>query len=190
MSNNEDRKLTKPEYFDLRERRLKLVYKILYVIVAIWITVLLSVAQNTLEKSAIPIYSFMLSASSMVIIQILKYTIMEFKCMKIIGHLSEDLMKQTEFQYDNIWKSFSLILSLCGLALIPHYIFAEQVDASIFIIVFSVGIAYFTVISFIKLFKQELNDKWIRLIDATEIIVGSVATYALCSAACLITSTT
>ena len=78
MSNNEDKRLTKPEYFDLRERRLKLVYKILYAVVAIWIAVLLSVAQNTLEKSVIPIYSFMLSASSMVIIQIIKYAIMEF----------------------------------------------------------------------------------------------------------------
>lgn len=67
MSNNEDRKLTKTEYFDLRERRLKLVYKILYVVVAIWIAVLLSVAQNTLEKTVVPIYSFMLSASSMVL---------------------------------------------------------------------------------------------------------------------------
>ena len=189
MSNNEDRKLTKTEYFDLRERRLKLVYKILYVVVAIWIAVLLSVAQNTLEKSVIPIYSFMLSASSMVIIQIIKYAIMEFRCMKVIGHLSEDLMKQTEFRYDNIWMSFSLILSLCGLALIPHYIFVEQANAMFFMTVFSFFIGYFTVVSFIKLFKQVFTDKWIRVLDAVGIIIGSIAAYSLCAAACLITST-
>ena len=108
--------------------------------------------------------------------------------MKVIGHLSEDLMKQTEFRYDNIWMSFSLILSLCGLALIPHYIFVEQANAMFFMTVFSFSIGYFTVVSFIKLFKQVFTDKWIRVLDAVGIIIGSIAAYSLCAAACLITS--
>ena len=107
MSNNEERRLNKSEYFELREKRLKLVYKILYVVVAIWIALLLSITQTALEKTTIPVYSFLLAASSMVIIQIIKYAIMEFRCMKIIGHLSEALMKQTEDRYENIWVSFS-----------------------------------------------------------------------------------
>lgn len=189
MSNNEDTKLSKSGYFDLRERRLKLVYKILYVVVAIWIAVLLSVAQNTLEKSVIPIYSFMLSASSMVIIQIIKYAIMEFRCMKVIGSLEKDLLEQTENRYDNIWKSFSLILSLCGLALMLHYKFVEQASAIFFMVVFSIGIGYFTIVSLVKFFKQEFGDKCIRILDAVGIIIGSIAAYSLCAAACLITST-
>ena len=37
MSNNDEKKPGKIEYFELREKRLKLVYKVLYAVVAIWI---------------------------------------------------------------------------------------------------------------------------------------------------------
>ena len=189
MSNNEERRLNKSEYFELREKRLKLVYKILYVVVAIWIALLLSMTQTALEKTTIPVYSFLLAASSMVIIQIIKYAIMEFRCMKVIGHLSEDLMKQTEARYENIWVSFSLILSLCGLALIPHYIFADQVTEELFIAIFAVCIGYFSVLSIVKIFKNTFKDKIINVLDAIGIVIGSAAAYSLCAAACLITST-
>ena len=109
--------------------------------------------------------------------------------MKIIGHLSEDLMKQTENRYDNIWISFSLILSLCGLFLILHYMLVEQMAINIFMIIFSVCIIYFTVISFLKLFKSDYEDKKLRIFDVIGVIVGSVAAYSLCAAVCLITST-
>jgi len=189
MSNNEERRLNKSEYFELREKRLKLVYKILYVGVAIWIALLLSITQTALEKTTIPVYSFLLAASSMVIIQIIKYAIMEFRCMKIIGHLSEALMKQTEDRYENIWVSFSLILSLCGIALLPHYMFAEQANEDVFMAIFSVCIGYFSVLSIVKLFKNIFKDKTIKVLDAIGIVIGSAAAYSLCAAACLITST-
>lgn len=189
MSNNEERRLNKSEYFELREKRLKLVYKILYVVVAIWIALLLSITQTALEKTTIPVYSFLLAASSMVIIQIIKYAIMEFRCMKIIGHLSEELMKQTEDRYENIWVSFSLILSLCGIALLPHYMFAEQAKEDVFMAIFSVCIGYFSVLSIVKLFKNTFKDKTIKVLDAIGIVIGSAAVYSLCAAACLITST-
>lgn len=191
MSNNEDKKMKKTEYFDLRERRLKLVYKILYAVVAIWIAVLLSMAQNTLAGSQIPIYTFLLSASSMIIIQIIKYAIMEFRCMKIIGYLNDDLIKQTEIRYDNIWKSFSLILSLCGLAIVFHYKFIEHINSNMFLAIFSVGIIYFSVVSFIKMFTNEkdYNSNKIKLLDVINIIMGSIVSYSLCASACLITST-
>lgn len=191
MSNNEDKKMKKTEYFDLRERRLKLVYKILYAVVAIWIAVLLSMAKNTLAGSQIPIYAFLLSASSMIIIQIIKYAIMEFRCMKIIGYLNDDLIKQTEIRYDNIWKSFSLILSLCGLAIVFHYKFIEHINSNMFLAIFSVGIIYFSVVSFIKMFTNEkdYNSNKIKLLDVINIIMGSIVSYSLCASACLITST-
>ena len=189
MSNNEERRLNKSEYFELREKRLKLVYKILYVVVAIWIALLLSTTQTAPEKATIPVYSFLLAASSMVIIQIIKYAIMEFRCMKIIGHLSEELMEQTEDCYENIWVSFSLILSLCGIALLPHYMFAEQANEDVFMAIFSVCIGYFFVLSIVKLFKNTFKDKTIKVLDAIGIVIGSAAAYSLCAAACLITST-
>lgn len=189
MSNNDDKGLGKSEYFELREKRLKLVYKILYVVVAIWIAILLIISQNTVEKSAVPMYAFMLSASSMVIIQIIKYAIMEFRCMKIIGKVNKDLTEQTEERYESIWTSFSLILSLCGIALFPHYKFVEQLNVNVFLIIFFVCIGYFTVVSLVKLFKNNYKDKTIKTLDAIGIVAGSIGAYSLSAAACLIIST-
>ena len=190
MSNNQDGRLNKSEYFELREKRLKLVYKILYVVVAIWIALLLSIAQSTIVKTAIPVYAFLLAASSMIIIQIIKYAIMEFQCMRIIGHLCEELMKQTEDRYENIWASFSLIMSLCGLALIPHYILAEQVNEKVFMTIFLLCIGYFAVLSIVKTCKRTFTDKTIKVLDAIGIVIGSIAAYSLWAAACLITNAT
>lgn len=58
-----------------------------------------------------PMYAFLLAASSQFIINIIKYSLMEFRCMKVVGTIDESLLKQTEERYDNIWKSFSVILS-------------------------------------------------------------------------------
>ena len=106
--------------------------------------------------------------------------------MKIVGSLSEDLIKQTENRYENIWVSFSLIMSLCGLLLIPHYKFVKQASINLFMTVFSVCIVYFMVVSFVKLFKNHYEDKTLRILDSVGIVVGSIAAYSLCAAACLI----
>ena len=187
MSNNDDKRLSKAEYFELREKRLKLVYKILYAVVAIWIAIFLSLSQSDLKITEVPIYSFALASSSMVIIQIFKYAIMEFRCMKIVGQLSDELINQTETRYENIWMSFSLILSLCGLAFILHFKFVEQISVQALLYIFLGCMAYFTVMSFLKICKRDFKDKTIKNIDVIGIVVGSVAAYSLCAAACLIT---
>jgi len=188
VNNNDENKISKVEYFELREKRLKLVYKILYVVVAIWIAILLSISQNVLESTAIPVYAFMLSASSMIILQIVKYAMMEFRCMKIIGRINDKLIEQTEARYENIWISSSLILSFCGIEIIPHLFFAQNLDIGVFMIVFSVAILYFGVISIVKMFKIDFEDKSIKILDLIDIIVGCIATYSLCSVICLLTS--
>lgn len=189
MSNNEDKKLGKLDYFELREKRLKLVYKILYVVAAIWIAIFLGISQIDLKNSEIPIYAFLLSVSSMVIIQIIKYAIMEFRCMKIVGQLNEELMNQTESRYENIWMSFSLILSFGGLALICHFKFVEEISIMAFLIVFLICMTYFTVLSFFKIFKKNWKNKTIKILDVFDVLIGYVATYSLCAVTCLITST-
>lgn len=186
MNNNDDKRLSRSDYFDLREKRLKLVYKILYVFVAIWIAIFLSISQIDLKNSEIPIYAFALSASSMVIVQIIKYAIMEFRCMKIVGQLSDELMNQTEARYENIWKSFSLILSLCGLAFILHS-FVEQISVQTFLWVFLGCMVYFNVVSLVKIFNRDFKDTDIKVLDVIGTVIGSVAAYSLCAAACLIT---
>ena len=144
MTNNDEKKLNKIECFELREKRLKLVYKILYVVVAIWLAVLLNISQNMFEKAAIPMYAFILSASSMIIIQIIKYIILELRCMRIIGEVDEEVMKQTENRYDNKWRLFPLILSLCGFVVIPHFIFEEKINTTIFMAIFCVYSLFFS----------------------------------------------
>lgn len=187
MNNNDDKKLSRSDYFDLREKRLKLVYKILYVVVAIWIVIFISISQIDLKNSEISVYAFVLSASSMVIVQIIKYAIMEFRCMKIVGQLSNELMNQTEARYENIWKSFSLILSLCGLAFILHFSFVEQISVQTFLCVFLGCMVYFTVVSVVKIFKRDFKDIIIKVFDVIGTVIGSAAAYSLCAAACLIT---
>lgn len=187
MSNNDDKRLSRSDYFDLREKRLKLVYKILYAVVAIWIAIFFSLSQSDLKTTEIPIYSFALATSSMVIIQIFKYAIMEFRCMKIVGQLSDELINQTEFRYENIWTSFSLILSLCGLAFMPHFKYVEKISIQTFLYIFLGCMVYFTVMSFVKIFKRDFKDITIKNIDIIGIVIGSIAAYSLCAAACLIT---
>ena len=98
--NNDDKKLGKSEYFELREKRLKLVYRILYAIVAIWIAVFIFIGTEKITAQIAPIYAFVLAASSMLIINIVKYALMEFRCMKVIGNIEESLLKQTEERYE------------------------------------------------------------------------------------------
>ena len=78
MSNNDEKKLGKSEYFELREKRLKLVYRILYVIVAIWIAALISIGTQEMTTEIAPMYAFLLAASSLLIINIIKYSLMGF----------------------------------------------------------------------------------------------------------------
>ena len=108
MERTDGNRISKAEYFELREKRLKLVYKILYVVVAIWIALLLNISNDSLTKDIIPAYAFLLSITSLMIIKIIKYALMEFRCMKVIGNIDEAVLTQTEDRYDNIWKSFGL----------------------------------------------------------------------------------
>ena len=95
MSNNDEKKLGKSEYFELREKRLKLVYRILYVTVAIWVATLISIGTQEMTVDIAPMYAFLLAASSLFIINIIKYSLMEFRCMKVVGTIDESLLKQT-----------------------------------------------------------------------------------------------
>lgn len=186
MSNIEDKKLSRTDYFDLREKRLKLVYKILYVVAAIWIAIFISITQSNIKTPEVPIYAFALSASSMVIIQIIKYATMELRCMKITDSLNDELKNQTESRYDNIWTSFSLILQICGIILIFHFMFVEKLSAQIFFCIFFVCMLYFIIISLLKTVKRNFKDTTIKRIDIIGTVIGSVAAYSLVAAACLI----
>lgn len=185
---NNDKSLSKSEYFELREKRLKMVYKILYAVIVIWIAILFNLSQNKLEKSSVPVCAFMLSSLSMMIIQMIKYAIMELRCLKINGSLSNDLVQQTENRYDNIWKFFSFILSLCGVLFVLHVKLIQKVIYSHFLTAFSVCMIYFFILSLIKIFKREFSNRTVEVFDLINTIVGSVSAYSLCAVACLLIS--
>ena len=186
MSNNDEKKLGKSEYFELREKRLKLVYRILYAIVAIWIATLVSISTQEMTEEIAPMYTFLLATSSLLIINIVKYALMEFRCMKVSGNIEESLLKQTEERYDNIWRSFSLILSLCALFMIIHIRYPNVFSKDVFGWVFAVCIIYFSLISIVEMFKKETNDKAISVLDHIGLFVGTITAYSICALMCLV----
>ena len=186
MSNNEEKKLGKSEYFELREKRLKLVYRILYVIVAIWVATLISIGTQEMTTEIAPMYAFLLASSSLFIINIIKYSLMEFRCMKVVGTIDESLLKQTEERYDNIWKSFSVILSLNALFMLLHMSFSSVFNTGTLTVIFCVCILYFLVWSFIELFKKKFKDITIRIFDIVGLVVGAITAYSICSIMCLV----
>ena len=186
MSNNDEKKLGKSEYFELREKRLKLVYRILYVIVAIWVATLISIGTQEMTTEIAPMYAFLLAATSLLVINIIKYSLMEFRCMKVVGNIEESLLKQTEERYDNIWKSFSVILSLNALFMLLHMSFSSVFNTETLTVIFCVCILYFLVWSFIELFKKKFKDITIRIFDIVGLVVGAITAYSICSIMCLV----
>lgn len=186
MSNNNEKKLGKSEYFELREKRLKLVYRILYVIVAIWVATLISIGTQEMTTEIAPMYAFLLAATSLLVINIIKYSLMEFRCMKVVGNIEESLLKQTEERYDNIWKSFSVILSLNALFMLLHMSFSSVFNTETLTVIFCVCILYFLVWSFIELFKKKFKDITIRIFDIVGLVVGAITAYSICSIMCLV----
>ena len=187
MNNNDEKKIGKTEYFELREKRIKLVYRILYVVVAIWIAAILNITNETLTLSIIPAYTFLLATTSLMIVKIIKYALMEFRCMKVIGSIDESLLKQTEDRYDNIWKSFSLVLSLCALIMLIHIRYPNIFSETALIWIFAVCVLYFSVLSVVEVFKNKFKDITIKILDLIGMFVGILTAYSICALLCLVT---
>lgn len=183
---NEEQKLSKSEYFELRERRLKLVYRILYVVVAIWIAAVISISTQTMTKEVAPMYTFILSASSLLIINVIKYCLMEFRCMKIVGNIDESLIEQTEERYDNIWKSFSVILSFNALYMLFQIWFFSALNKNVLISIFTVCEVYFFICSVTNFDKKEQHRNKAMKFDMINLIVGVIAAYSICAFGCLV----
>ena len=86
--------------FELREKRLKLVYKILYVAVALWAA--LFVAYATTEKPVLPLYCGFLSALTAAILNILYYIFGELRCMKIYAPAADESKVEADSKCGNM----------------------------------------------------------------------------------------
>ena len=186
MSNNDEKKLGKSEYFELREKRLKLVYKILYVVVAIWIALLLNISNDSLTKDIVPAYAFLLSITSLMIIKIIKYALMEFRCMKVIGNIDEAVLKQTEDRYDNIWKSFGIELAFAAELMIANVMFPNIFTEPILPWITVICISYFMVSSLIGFFKKSTSSIAAKILDTIAVFMGTITAYTICNFVCLV----
>lgn len=104
--------------FELREKRLKLVYKILYVAVALWAA--LFVAYATTEKTVLPLYCGFLSALTAAILNILYYIFGELRCMKIYTPAADESKVEADSKFVEIWNSFGLGVSISALLTLIH----------------------------------------------------------------------
>ena len=104
--------------FELREKRLKLVYKILYVAVALWAA--LFVAYATTEKPVLPLYCGFLSALTAAILNILYYIFGELRCMKIYAPAADESKVEADSKFVEIWNSFGLGVSIAALLTLIH----------------------------------------------------------------------
>lgn len=181
---SEDKKMGKGEYFELREKRLKLVYKILYVIVAIWIALVISIGNAGLTKETTPIYAFLLSVSSLCIIKILKYALMEFRCMKVVGELSQEVLVETETRYENIWKSFSVVLAFNAILMLLHIQFPAIFTQTTFLVVMWICLAYFALLSVSAIFITKAKDSIMRFFDVISILLSIAISYGICAFVC------
>lgn len=120
--------------FELREKRLKLVYKILYVAVALWAA--LFVAYATTEKTVLPLYCGFLSALTAAILNILYYIFGELRCMKIYAPAADESKVEADSKFVEIWNSFGLGVSISALLTLIHTSFPAIINiVSVWIVV-------------------------------------------------------
>lgn len=95
--------------FDLRERRLKLVYTILYVLAALWAALFISYG-NT-NDSAAPVYCGLLAAITTSILNILYFIVGEFRCLRIHKKVDDETRNEADCKFLEIWNTYGL--SIC-----------------------------------------------------------------------------
>lgn len=120
--------------FELREKRLKLVYKILYVAVALWAA--LFVAYTSAGNNAFPLYCGFLSALTAAILNIIYYIFGELRCMEIYTPAADESKAEADSKFVEIWSSFGLGVSISAVLTLIHTSFPAIINiVSVWIVV-------------------------------------------------------
>lgn len=120
--------------FELREKRLKLVYKILYVGVALWAA--LFVAYTSAGNNVFPLYCGFFSALTAAILNIIYYIFGELRCMKIYTPAADESKVEADSKFVEIWSTFWLGVIISTLLALLHTSFPAIINiASIWIVV-------------------------------------------------------
>lgn len=134
MSEKEKRTDEIKAEFELREKRLKLVYKILYVAVALWAA--LFVAYAAAERNVLPLYCGFLSALTAAILNILYYIFGELRCMKIYTPAAVESKEEADSKFVEIWNTFGLGVAIAAFLTLLHSSFPAIITiVSVWIIV-------------------------------------------------------
>ena len=188
MSNNDEKKPGKIEYFELREKRLKLVYKVLYAVVAIWVTSIISIGGQDMTRAAVPIFALLLAVSSLITIIMIRYCIMEFRCMRVIGKIDEVLMEQAEERYDRIWRSFAPILSINAFLMFLMIVFPAFMAEAVLLPVFGACTGYFVIVTNVKMFLNATQKRTglSKVLDGVGLYIGIITAYSISVFSCLL----
>ncbi|MBQ7915666.1 MAG: hypothetical protein IJ315_02615 [Firmicutes bacterium] len=184
MSEKTNNKFDEEKNFDLREKRLKLVYKILYVVAAVYVGGILSINDDAVTQAIVPAYTAFFATASLLILKIIKYVHLELQCMKIGGDIKESIFRETEEMYENIWKSLGLELALIVEWMIFNVI-CPEVAEFILGIVAIVSIIYLLAFFIVKLVNERIPLNFIKIMDKNTFLAEGTLVYYICNLLCL-----
>lgn len=159
-SNN--KKIDREKDFELRERRLKLVYKILYILVAAWAVLFIMFMKTDVKtESDMAAYCFLLAVISLYLVMIIKFIIRELSCLKIGSEVSNEEKEQTELAYRNIWNNLLVVLLtgivLCFVNVWTWEMFISEKNRVMVRIILSIFLVIGAIIYFLV---PHFKDKW------------------------------
>lgn len=170
-------KLSLEKEFELREKRLKLTYKILYVVAVGWAGLLL--AYINIEKTEKMLCGGMLAILTTLLFRIFSYVFHEFRCLNVFEDTDDQTKEMTDYKFQDIWNGFGLSCFIAVLlvtlnAVVPNFI-------TIWTLGLATGVGSFVLLvrSCLSLFLPERMKKVKRWID---IVAYNVVIPALCYA--------
>lgn len=189
---SEDKKLSVKEEFELREKRLKLVYKILYVLAALWIALFISLPSIGLDVEFSAMYSFLLAVLSCYIISIVKYALRELSCMKISGKSTETEKAYADESFADIWRNCIIILAVGALLMLATMRLSNQTYLTCSTIIFLLGSIYLVVVAILDALPEKVNkrklhrpsNKCLKVLQIISLPISVAVAYSLFSMFC------
>ena len=178
--------------FDLRDKRLKLVYKILYVLAALWLSLFISLTTITLDSKISPVYCFFMAVLSLYIINIVKYSMQELSCMRINKKPSEQEKENADMFYTDIWRNSAIIAVTAAMAMFISMYIPQNLMSHFMVLSFTIGTLYFAVIltleeppkMFQKIEIRKPREDVLKMFRAIGILVSVVVAYSLFGILC------
>ena len=182
---NKKNKLSVKDEFELREKRLKLVYRVLFVAAILWAAVIITLSRTEITTIVAPFYAFLLSVSSVFIIRVVKYALGELRCMKIIEQADDSTKTDAETSYGYIWSLFGLSLVIHAALLLFNVAVGNVFTLKFFLITFAVcGVIHlaFNIVDLVfAILKKPLKQGYKKSSDIVGAIIINVTVYSVCS---------